>query len=271
MTRSADRLVSLADLSTIAHRGGSALRPENTLVAFDHAATLGVDAFECDVHLSRDDEVVVIHDFTVDRTTNGTGPVASQTARELAALDAGSRFGSGLGFPFRDRGVSVPTLAQLLERHPDMPVIIEVKGEDPRTAQRALEVVDRMGARGRVVIGGFSRRVLDAVRRLAPDVPTGASGPEARSAVRRAFFGLTPRTDSYSAFHVPFVWHGRRRFGRRFVRAARRTGRPVQAWIVDDPDQMRLLLGWGVTGLISDRPDIATRVVNEQRTTSNKP
>jgi glycerophosphoryl diester phosphodiesterase len=266
-------LLSLTAVSAIAHRGGSKVRPENTLAAFAHAASLGADAIECDVHLSRDGEVVVIHDFTLDRTTNATGPVSAKTARELAAVDAGYRFGSAGQYPFRGQGIGVPTLHEVLMQTPAMPVVIEIKGEDERTVRRTLDVVDGAGARGRVVIGAFSHRVLSYVRSEAPDVPTGASSIEARSAVRRAFFGFSQRNDAFDVFHVPFVWHGRRRFGRRFVRAARRSGRPVQAWIVDDADQMRLLLGWGVTGIISDRPDVAVAVTrqtdNLQPATSN--
>ncbi len=86
-------LLSFDRVVAIAHRGGSALRPENTILAFDHAVSLGVDGLECDVQLSRDDEVVVIHDPTVQRTTDGTGAVRDFTADELARLDAGAQFG----------------------------------------------------------------------------------------------------------------------------------------------------------------------------------
>lgn len=256
----ASRLLSLSDLTAIAHRGGSKLRPENTMAAFDHAASLGVDAFECDVHLSKDGEAVVIHDFTLDRTTDAVGPVGARTARELADVDAGFHFGRDAGYPYRGQGIGVPTLGDLLDRHPAMPVIVEIKGDDPATARRVLEVIRGAGAESRVVIGGFSQAVLDTVRREAPGLPTGAAGSEARSAVRRAFFGLSQRAHAFEVFHVPFVWYGRQRFGRRFVQAARRHGRPVQAWIVDDAEVMRRLIGWGVTGIISDRPDVAVEV-----------
>src|SRR6478672_9388970 len=99
-----DSVLSLDRLTTIAHRGGGKLRPENTLAAFDHALQLGVDAIECDVHLSRDGEVVVIHDPTLDRTTDASGQVSDMTAAELANVDAGFRFSSNGGFPYRDAG-----------------------------------------------------------------------------------------------------------------------------------------------------------------------
>src|SRR5690606_17160459 len=104
-------------------RGGAGLRPENTMAAFEHAVSLGVDAVECDVHLARDGEVVVIHDDTLDRTTDARGPVSALTAAELARVDAGASFvdASG-GAPWRGAGIGVPRLADLLDRFTDLPV-----------------------------------------------------------------------------------------------------------------------------------------------------
>ena len=250
-------LLSLSTVTAIAHRGGSALRPENTMLAFDHAVALGVDAIECDVHLSRDDEVVIIHDATLERTTGDTGPVARRTADELARVDAGFRFGADQGFPYRSVGAGVPRLADALARFPDTPFIIEIKGEQARVAERALEVVRQAGAVGRVIIGGFSAAVLDAVRRSANGPVTSASLPEVRSALRRSYLWMPPRRTGFGLFQVPVRLKGQPILTRAFVRAARRAAIPVQAWIVDELDEMRRLIDWGVTGLISDRPDVA--------------
>jgi len=255
------KLLSLTDVAVIAHRGGAKLLPENTIASFDHAASLGVDAVECDVHLSRDGEVVVIHDSTLDRTTDARGPVASLSAAELARVDAGYHFGSREGHPFRGRGFGVPRLADLLDRYRDLPLIVEIKGQRPEMADTVLGVIAEATAIDRVIIGGFSDAVLARVRRLASDVITSASKDEVRSALRRAYFRLPPRSPRFQVFQVPYRFHGRRRFGRAFTQAARRAALPVQAWIVDDPDDMRRLLGWGVTGIISDRPDIALAIV----------
>jgi glycerophosphoryl diester phosphodiesterase len=254
------RLLSATAVSAIAHRGGSKLRPENTMAAFDHAATLGVDGMECDVQLSRDGVPVVIHDATLGRTTDAVGSVGARTAGELARLDAGHHFGPDAGFPFRGRGYGIPALADVLSRHPTIPFVVEIKGAEPGAVRPVLEVIDRAGARERTIIGGFSQAVLDEVRRLAPDVPTSASHAEVRSALRRTRLFLTPRAVGFQLFQVPYHFGGRRVFGRRFVVGARRTGLPVQAWIVDEEADMRRLVGWGVTGLISDRPDVAVRV-----------
>src|SRR5437762_52379 len=110
-----------------AHRGGSALAPENTMAAFDNGLALGADGLELDVHLSRDGRVVVHHDRTLDRTTNLRGVVAGHTADELARADAGSRFQRNGSFPFRGRGIGVPLLADVLARFRDVPIVIELK------------------------------------------------------------------------------------------------------------------------------------------------
>lgn len=245
----------------IAHRGGSKLRPENTAVAFDHAVSLGVAGCECDVHLSSDGEVVVIHDPTLDRTTNAHGPVSALTARQLAEVDAGYHFSEADGFPYRGRGIGVPRLADLLDRYSDLPWIIELKGDRPEIVAPVLRVLRDARAMDRVVVGSFSQAVLDAVRTLAPDVSTGASSSEAHAAARRAVFRLPLGRHAYSVLQVPFRLKGKQMWGSALVRQAVRARVPVHAWIIDDPADMDRLLAWGVSGLISDRPDLALAAV----------
>ena len=245
----------------IAHRGASQDAPENTLAAFDHAASLGVDGFECDVHLSSDGVPVVIHDATLDRTTAGSGPVTARTAKELGAIDAGARFGEADGFPFRESGHGVPKLADLLDRHPDIPIVVEIKGDDPQVVPVIVSALRASRRPGRYVVGGFSQPVLDAIRRVAPELPTGASRDEVKAAIRRSYLRIPPRRTGYAVFQVPFVFQGKQIFRGSFVHTVTRAGVPVQAWIIDDEADMRRLIQWGVTGLISDRPDVAVRVV----------
>jgi glycerophosphoryl diester phosphodiesterase len=260
-------VLALDRVVAIAHRGGSRLRPENTLAAFDHALSLGVDGLECDVHLSQDGEVVVIHDDTLDRTTDAAGPVAARTAADLARVDAGFRFDEAAGFPCRGRGFGVPRLVELLERAANVPLIVEIKGEDLELARRTLAVVRAQRADDRVILAGFSPRVLAEVRRLAPDLPTSASRAEVQAAMARSRFWLPVGPVAARVFQVPFRLKGREVFGARFVGALRRVGVPVQAWVIDDPVDMRRLIGMGVTGLISDRPDRAVAVAVEAAAT----
>ena len=252
-------LLATTGVAVIAHRGSRHVRPENTFAAFDHALSLGVQGFECDVRLSSDGVPVVIHDATLDRTTNAAGSVAAKTADELARFDAGWRFGRGEGFPFRGRGCGVPRLVELLDRYPTIPAILEIKGGRPESAARTVEAVRATRAEDRVIIAGFSDIVIQTVRRLAPDIPTSASRAEGRSAIRRAYLRLRPKPSTYRAFLIPFRQAGRRRFNRRFVRVATAAGIPVHAWTINDPADMRLLAAWGVNGLVTDRPDVAMR------------
>src|SRR5687768_8028886 len=125
-----------------AHRGGCALGPENTIAAFDRGLAAGADGLELDVHLSADGVVVVCHDDTLERTTSGRGPVGARTAAELAAVDAGCRFSDGRGsYPFRDRGVGVPALREVLRRYPGVPIIVEMKVDSAAMGHALVEDV----------------------------------------------------------------------------------------------------------------------------------
>jgi glycerophosphoryl diester phosphodiesterase len=259
------RLLSITGAVAIAHRGGARLRPENTLAAFDNAVALGCDGIECDVHLSRDGEPVVIHDATLDRTTDRTGPVAALSAAELERVDAGYRFGAADGFPFRGLGHGVPRLAQLLDRHPTLPVVVEIKGDWLEVAERVLAVIRDANAESRVIVAGFSQRVVDIVRRLAPEVPTSASQDEVTAGVRAASAGEPIERGGWRVYQAPIRHNGQPAFDGRFVAAARAVGIPVHVWVVDEPDEMRQLLDWGVTGIISDRPAVAVAVTGVGR------
>jgi glycerophosphoryl diester phosphodiesterase len=258
-------LLALDRVVAIAHRGGSRLRPENTLAAFDHAMTLGVDGLECDVHLSVDGEVVVIHDATLDRTTDATGPVAARTAGELARVDAGIHFRDWDGGP-RHAVVGVPRLADVLGRYTTVPVIVEIKGDDAELAHRTVAVVRALRAEDRVILAGFSQTVLDEARRIAPELATSASRAEVQAVFTRSRFWLPAPPTAARVFQVPFRLKGREVLGRRFVRTVRGRGVPVHAWVIDEPDDMTRLIGMGVTGLISDRPDLAVRAAQIART-----
>jgi glycerophosphoryl diester phosphodiesterase len=247
-----------------AHRGGAALAPENTQAAFDQALALGVDGFELDVRLARDGVAVVHHDARLDRTTNDAGPIAARTAAELARVDAGARFGLNGRWPFRNRGIGVPTLADVFVRYPRSHVIVELKDDTEALARAVVADVAQAGAEDRVVIGSFGRRVLGAVRRLAPHLATGATRSEVRMALYRSRCRLPVLRPRYQAFQVPERSGATTIVTPRFVADAARAGVAVQVWTVDDPADMVRLLDWGVLGIITDRPDIGVAVVADR-------
>jgi len=254
--------------AVFAHRGGAALAPENTLAAFAHGLSRGADGIELDVQLSRDGKVVVHHDQTVDRTTNGLGAVADLTADELARLDAGYRYQSDVvsGHPFRGRGIGIPQLADVLSRFRDTRVIIELKGNSPALALATVDVVRRAQAVDRVCIGSSSVLGLRTVRAAEPAIATSAGREEVRWALYRSWIGQPPsRHAKYAGFQVPERAGMTRVVSPRFVDAARRSGRPVQVWTVNREEDARRLLAWGVHGLITDRPDRLIPLVTEPR------
>ncbi len=247
-----------------AHRGGARLSPENTLAAFDRAVAEGVDGLEMDVRLSRDGEVMVCHDARLDRTCDATGVIADLTACELAQVDAGYRFSPGDGtHPFRGVGVTVPMLRDVMARYPGMLLIVELKDDSAAMARAAVEVVREAGALERVCFGSFFGAVLGEVRRLAPAATTSGSRADVLWAVMASRLGLLPPFHRYRALQVPEQRENIRVITPRFVRAARRAGVPVQVWIVDRPEDIRRLLELGVSGIITDRPDVAVNVAAE--------
>jgi glycerophosphoryl diester phosphodiesterase len=233
------------------------LAPENTAAAFAQAAAMGVDGCELDVRLSRDGEVVVIHDATLDRTTDASGPVSALTAAELARVDAGCHFGPETGHPWRGRGEGVPRLADILAAHPGLPFIVELKGDDPALAVAATEVARDRRALDRICFGGFSDATVAAARRAAPSATTSGATEEIRAALYRSYFWMSPGTVPYQAFQVPETSNGTRIVSRRFVRAARRAGIVVHVWTVNSAADVARLKAWGVDGVITDRPDMA--------------
>ena len=241
-----------------AHRGGAGLAPENTLVACEAGLSAGADGIEFDVRLSCDGVAVLMHDPTLERTTNGEGPVDQRTATELAALDAGYRFEREGAFPFRGRGIGVPALQDALERLRDTALIIELKSADPRLARAVVEAIHAAGAVGRATVGSFQKGALDAVRALDPSIRTGADTDD----VRNGLDGLRGRP-VFDAFQVPEVFAGMRVVTPEFIARAHDAGVTVLVWTVNGEEDMRRLLDWGVDGLITDRPDLAVPIVRE--------
>jgi glycerophosphoryl diester phosphodiesterase len=232
-----------------AHRGGSALAPENTIAAFDNGLALGADGLELDVHLSRDGVVVVHHDPSLERTTRLAGPIVERSARELAA-------------------VGVPTLADVLARYRDTRIIVEMKVNTVELAQATVTEVRAADAIDRICLGSFGLRVLRAARAIEPAIATSAAREEVRWALYRSWLGLPASSRAaYGGYQVP-EWSGRTRVvSPRFVELAHRTGLSVQVWTVDTEDDARRLLDAGVDGLISDRPDLVVPIAKQAQRT----
>jgi len=232
------------------------------MAAFERGMAEGADGLEFDVRLSRDGVPVVHHDPTLDRTTDARGPVSALTADELARVDAGCKFapaGDGV-FPFRGQGIGVPTLDEVVRRFPDARLIIEMKDDTEAIAEAVVNVLRKADALDRADIASFYARPVLEARRLG-GVRTGASQQEVRAALYAAWCGLSPRKPAYYGFQIPERAGRLRIVSRRFVRCVSRAGLTVSVWTINEEADMKRLLDWGVTGLITDRPDVARRVL----------
>lgn len=252
---SSDLLVDPVRRIVIAHRGGAGRAPENTLAALTGAAALGAVAVEFDVRLSRDGEVVVIHDPTVDRTTAGTGRVSDMTAAELARLDAGARFtgDNGRTFPFRGRGIGIPRLEDVLLALPAMPLLIEIK--EAAALRPTLALLERHAAAGRSVVASSQHAGVAPAR--GGSVRTGASSRDVVALL------LSPRGPAHVAFEalcIPPRHHGVPLPMRTLVARARRAGAVTHVWTVNDVAEARRLWDIGVSGIITDVPDVMAAV-----------
>jgi glycerophosphoryl diester phosphodiesterase len=241
----------------IGHRGAAGEAPENTLVSFERAAVQGVAVLESDVHLSRDGEVVILHDDLLERTTDGRGPARERTLAELRRLDAGHRFtpDGGRSFPFRGRGISIPTLAEVLERFPAMRFNLEIKEATPGLLERTIELV---AARAdRILLAAADDRIMarlrDEVARRGVAVAIGASAGDVAGFVRAALEDKPPAPGPM-ALQVPAEVAGRPLVTPRFVEHAHAHGLPVHVWTINDPPEIERLLDLGVDGVMSDFP-----------------
>jgi glycerophosphoryl diester phosphodiesterase len=221
----------------IGHRGASGKFPENTVLAFREALARGADALELDVRVSRDGAAMVIHDATLDRTTDGSGPVVELALEELRTLDAG-------------RGEGIPTLDQVLEEFPRTPLILEIK--EVRVAQHAVACLLHHGATERVLVGSFQSQALAPFD--GPRFHRSASRRETALAWAASRVGVGV-PGGYEAFTVPEQHGSLTIVDARFATAARRRARPVHVWTVDDPLQARRLRSAGVCGIITNFPD----------------
>lgn len=233
----------------IAHRGLAVNHPENTLLAFQAAITAGADILETDVHLSRDGQVIIAHDPTLDRVAGRPGLVSDFTASQLAELD----LGEGVGFP---------TLVELLETLPHARLNIDLK--TPEVVPAFVDVIAQLNAQERVLVASFDERTrLHAISQLH-GVATSATRKHflpgllwasfgSRSALRRVFDGIDAIQTPTSYLGIPITT-------KRFIGQLTAIGKQVHVWTINEEAQMRELLDKGVTGIVTDRADIAVRV-----------
>ncbi|MBC7792472.1 MAG: glycerophosphodiester phosphodiesterase, partial [Clostridia bacterium] len=233
-----------------AHRGASLHAPENTLEAFELGVLQGANVLELDVHMTRDGEIVVMHDATVDRTTNGTGEVRAMTYAQIQQLDAGYHFvdRSGRTF-FRDRDVTVPTLAEVLQAFPRVGFNIEIKQADAPMVAQTLQLLDRLKPENVLLTAG-NDAIMQALEAANPSYALGMSHGQCRAVVKGASFeGFRGR-----ALQVPPRYLLMRVVTKKLLARAHAAGVEVHVWTVNDARKAKPLVALGVDGVMSDDP-----------------
>ena len=238
----------------VAHRGASGLAPENTLEAFRLAVEAGADAVELDVHLASDGQLAVIHDATLDRTTDRTGAVAEMTMDEIREADAGAGFAGPEGdYPFRGRGLRVPTLTEVLDWLPDsLGLVVELKVRAAADAVVAALAGHAVRDEGRLSVISFDEAAIDRVRELDRNIRTGyllvpgqPLEPGLRWAVEHGHAGVHPWEQDLGAEPA------------RVISLAHAYGAEVGCYVVNEPARMQLLAASGLWGFVTDVPGVA--------------
>jgi glycerophosphoryl diester phosphodiesterase len=242
----------------MAHRGGAGLWPENTIYAFENAVALGADILETEIRSTADGVLVLFHDSSVDRTTNGTGLTSSLTLAEMKTLDAGFRWSSddGRTFPFRERGITVPTLEEVFTAFPNMRINIDIKQVEPSLVEPLCKAIRIFGMTEKVMVASFDPKVLKAFRAKCPEVATSFSVHEVMIfyLLNMVSLGRAYRPAAH-ALQVPEYRERLRVLTPKLINTAHNLNLRVHVWTINETMDMRRLLDSGVDGIITDYPD----------------
>ncbi len=241
----------------IPHAGGDGLFPENTLYAYEHSMAMGGDVVDVDVQLTSDGIPIAFHDTTLDRTTNGTGPVGSHTYSDLVTLDAGWGFTKDGQHPFRGQGITIPSIEDVLEAFPDSLVTLDLKNPRTEAVPPLCDLLRRTHRTDDVYIGVDTAEQVNRFRELCPEVRTSGTDAE-RQAMRLARETNDPTFVTHQLVSQPrYVGSdGVVRVTRESLAFSHRHDIAVLTWVVDDPNVMRELIELGIDGIYTRRPDV---------------
>jgi glycerophosphoryl diester phosphodiesterase len=259
-----------------AHQGGAREAPSSTKEALSRAVASGADALELDVHATSDGYLVVCHDATVDRTTDGTGAISTLSLAAVRALDNAYWWVPGSvvdhdrppsDYPLRGTGLRIATLDEVLDAFPATFLNLDIKQTAPAVAPYEEALARALRSHGRsddIIVASFNDYATDAFRTFAPEVGTSAGTLAVANFWRAAHQGEALPELPVVALQVPVTAAGLTVCDEVLVEAAHRAGLAVHAWTIDDPDEMRLLLDIGVDGIMSDVPTLAVSVLSER-------
>ncbi len=235
----------------IAHRGASAYRPENTMEAFMEAITLGANIIETDVRQTVDGHLVLIHDETVDRTTDGTGAISEFTIKQVKALDAGM-------------GTRIPTLEEVFSHFIQDGVILNLEIKCPGIEMNVVEMAHRLYRSDRVLICSFQPSVLRKVKETDQEIKTGLLVGRTRPIRSLAWIkGLFPLS-TFRKLRADTLHQHVRLAHPYLIKRCRKEGIPIYVWVVDEEPEMRHLIRRGIDGISTNRPDVLRKVIQEE-------
>jgi glycerophosphoryl diester phosphodiesterase len=245
----------------IGHRGAAGEAPENTLPSFQRALADGAAYVELDVRTTADGEVVVIHDETVDRTTDGHGAVNGLTHSKIKRLDAGYHFtkDGGRTYPYRGQRIQIPTLAELFSSFPKIKAIVEIKQSYPPMVKKVIDVIRAAGKESDVLLATEEDEIMTGIRAdLRGSVPAMATGFCYGEVADFVAWLERGGSETYQppghAMQLPCEFQGRTLVSAPTLEAAHDLGVEMFVWTINDPAEMDHLLGLGVDGIITDYP-----------------
>lgn len=256
----------------MAHQGGQGLAPSSTLEAFQKAYELGVDVIEFDIHMTKDGYLVAIHDPTVDRTTDGNGKVNDMTLDEIQTLDAAANFQDENGENhFKGKGVTIPTVEQVFDAIPDVRWNIEIKdSNDPKLyrpiAEKLWRIIQDYHLEDHVLIASFDQDIIDIVTEITDGKALIAGGRQEITKfviLHKLFFNGLYRP-AVDAIEIPTKDSSINLMDLKLIRGAHKRGIDVHYWTINDAETMEKLLDLGANGILTDRPDILLKVLENR-------
>ncbi|MEM8533709.1 MAG: glycerophosphodiester phosphodiesterase [Chloroflexota bacterium] len=249
----------------IAHQGGDWVWPGNTLYAFEQSVALGVDVLEMDAHASADGELVIIHDDTVDRTTDGSGAIKEMTLAEIKALDAAYDWSldDGATYPYRGAGLTIPTLEELFQAFPEQKMNIEIKQTEPPMAYSLCQLIRDYSMETQTLVASFHDEAMAEFRAACPEVATSASRNGVTTLVVLNMLGLGRTYSPVEVAHqVPEYESNIRIVAPSFIATANQRNVQVHVWTPNEREDLTRLVDLGVDGIITDRPDILMEILD---------
>ncbi len=253
-------------ISNIAHRGGKSIGPENTIHTFREAMKFGIDILEIDIHSTSDSVLVVIHDHTVNRTTNGSGLVWDMKLEEISELNAGYYWteNDSIDFPFRDFNISIPTLESVFSNFPNMKLNIEIKQESSFIPEILCQLIYKYNLEKNVLIGSFINGIIEEFRDECPEIATSANISESKLIYGLSLFHLawiypTP----FEAIEVPPYFKDSFILDQQFINILHKKNIPVYVWTINNKNEMDRLIKLNVDGIITDYPNRLSNILNK--------